>query len=376
MNAVSVMNNNKGNNNMGNNWNGAAVQVPNSNNDSSSSSALNNPSVALTPAARYPRTHKLGEGTYGTVYRCHDKLLNRDVAIKIGKENSKCPGIPAVTVREISLLRELRHPCVVRLHDIFLDNDHPSLVFEYMDQDLKAMMDRRMTPILGEKLKVIMYQLCAGLNACHTRRIVHRDVKPMNILVSKDEKVAKLADFGLGRAFCLPLQTYTGALMTPLYRAPEVILGDTHYLPAVDIWSLGCTFAELATKRALFYIHSANSEATEVPQMMLMFSKLGTPNEVVWPGVSKLPYFHSEFPKWEPKPLSDLVSTLDAVGLDLLGAMLTYCPERRITAYQAMQHPWFDDVRDKCEESIRQRERKEMQERELESRLQFSRPSY
>ncbi|CCW69068.1 unnamed protein product, partial [Phytomonas sp. Hart1] len=208
------------------------------------------------------------------------------------------------------------------------------------------MLDQRATPLMGPKLKDILYQLLSGLHACHSRRIVHRDIKLNNILVSKDEKIVKVADLGLGRPFSMPLQTYTHDVMTLLYRAPEILLGEAHYLPAVDMWSMGCVLGELALGRPLFMGEN------EFTQLIRIFEIMGTPNEELWSGVSLLSNYNSQFPKWPPQSLASLIPVLEPEGIDLLEAMLRYKPECRITAEVALQHPWFDEVREECEERL------------------------
>ena len=232
---------------------------------------------------RFTRMEKIGEGTYGVVHKCEDLTTGQLVALKRIRLDPEDEGVPSTAIREISILRELQHPNVVRLLDVVCQEHRLLLVFEFVDQDLKRMMDRRSTPLIGRKLKCMMYQLLDGLNACHSRRFVHRDLKPHNILVSRDGSIVKLADFGLARAYHIPFNTYTREVITLWYRAPEILLGEKHYLPAVDIWSLGCIFAELANNAPLF------PGDCEIHQLFLIFKSLGTPNEELWPGVQELP---------------------------------------------------------------------------------------
>ncbi|KAG8342097.1 Protein kinase domain [Trypanosoma vivax] len=302
-------------------------------------SAPINQSGTASAQERYTRLEKVGEGSYGVVYRCLDNETGHIVAIKRIPLMLKEGGVPATAVREVSLLRELNHPNVVRLLNVTMQDSKLLLIFEYMEQDLHGMLKHRQTPFMGGKLRRIMFQLLLGLHACHSRRFVHRDIKPSNILIDRRESVVKLADFGLGRAFRVPLQTYTTEVMTLWYRAPEVLLGDKRYLPAVDIWSMGCVFAELARCESLF------TGDTAINQLFSIFQLLGTPTEKTWQGVSALPHHNVEFPKWTAKPLSTVVPTLDEDGVDLLQRMLVYNPRERITAFEALQHRWFDDIR-------------------------------
>jgi serine/threonine protein kinase len=289
---------------------------------------------------RFTKQEKIGEGTYGTVFKCEDNTTGQMVALKRIRLEPEDEGVPSTAVREISLLRELNHVNIVKLLDVVHQDRKLFLVFEFCDQDLKKMMDSRATPLVGRKLKCLTYQLIDALHACHSKRIVHRDLKPQNLLVSRDESVVKVADFGLSRAFQVMLRTYTHEVVTLWYRAPEILLGEQHYRPAVDVWSVGCIMAEMATKAPLF------PGECEIHQLFLIFRMLGTPNEDVWPGVTALQDFKLSFPKWQSDDWSQRLPSLDDDGLDLIRGLLRYNPTERLTAAQALAHPWFDEVRD------------------------------
>lgn len=178
-----------------------------------------------------------------------------------------------------------------------------------------------------------------GILYCHTHRIIHRDLKPQNLLVSKDGLTIKLADFGLARAFQVPLHTYTHEVVTLWYRAPEILLGDKHYSPAVDIWSVGCIFAEMATKQPLFPGDS------EIDELYKIFRLLGTPNNQNWPNVTQLPDYTPVFPQWNAQPLSSVVAGLEPAALAMLSKMLCYEPSQRLSAKAALAHPYHEEVR-------------------------------
>eukprot|EP00758_Cryptobia_borreli_P012181 Tbor_TRINITY_DN5723_c3_g4::TRINITY_DN5723_c3_g4_i1::g.20538::m.20538/K02206/CDK2; cyclin-dependent kinase 2 len=288
---------------------------------------------------RYTAIEKVGEGTYGVVFKCLDNSTGYIVAQKRIRLDPNEEGVPSTAIREIALLKEIKHRNVVHLLDVLCLDRKLILVFEFLNQDLKALMDSRPSPFEGRQLKILMYQLVDGILACHSRRVIHRDMKPQNILVANDGLTLKIADFGLARAFRIPTCTYTHEVVTLWYRAPEILLGCKHYLPAVDIWSIGCIFAELASKRPLFPGDS------EIHQLYSIFRILGTPCDNIWDGVIDLPDFNPSFPKWEARDLSDVIPGLDAVGIDLMKQMLVYHPHERIHAYAALQHPWFDDIR-------------------------------
>lgn len=177
-----------------------------------------------------------------------------------------------------------------------------------------------------------------GIAFCHSRRILHRDLKPQNLLIDK-EGMLKLADFGLARAIGIPVRTYTHEIVTLWYRAPEVLLGAKHYSTAVDMWSVGCIFAEMASHTPLFPGDS------EIDELFKIFRVLGTPTEAIWPGVSQLPDYKPSFPQWPAVSLSKAVPYLDSDGIDLLSKMLVYDPGKRISAKRALEHPFFNEIR-------------------------------
>eukprot|EP00878_Enallax_costatus_P019346 GHUV01020409.1.p1 GENE.GHUV01020409.1~~GHUV01020409.1.p1 ORF type:complete len:221 (+),score=57.58 GHUV01020409.1:854-1516(+) len=192
-------------------------------------------------------------------------------------------------------------------------------------------------PLPKTTIKSMMYQLVKGLAHCHKHGVMHRDLKPQNLLVDDQTMTIKIADLGLGRAFSIPVKSYTHEIVTLWYRAPEVLLGATHYATAVDMWSVGCIFAELVRKQPLFPGDS------EWQQLLHIFKLLGTPNEDIWPGVSRLRDWH-EYPNWRAQDLSRVFPSLEESGLELLRAMLQYDPARRISAKEALKHPYFDDM--------------------------------
>ncbi|PIA56955.1 hypothetical protein AQUCO_00700959v1 [Aquilegia coerulea] len=268
----------------------------------------------------FEKLEKVGEGTYGKVYRAREKATGKIVALKKTRLHEDEEGVPPTTLREISILRMLSmDPSVVRLLDVKQGQNKEGktilyLVFEYMEADLKKFM--RSFRANGETIptqtvKSLMYQLCKGVAFVHGHGVLHRDLKPHNLLMDPKTLTLKIADLGLARAFTLPMKKYTHEILTLWYRAPEVLLGATHYSTPVDMWSVGCIFAELITGKALF------AGDSELQQLLHIFRLLGTPNEEIWPGVSKLMNWH-EYPQWSPQKLSSAVPNLRDDGLDLL----------------------------------------------------------
>jgi serine/threonine protein kinase len=287
--------------------------------------------------ANYQRLEKLGEGTYGIVYKATDKRNGDLVALKCIHLEQEREGIPATSIREISILKELHHPNVVDLREVINAEGKLTLVFEYLDYDLKKFLDMQKAPLPEKLVKSYAYQIIAGLCYCHCHRIIHRDMKPQNLLINQVGYI-KLADFGLARAFTIPLRAYTHEVVTLWYRAPEVLLGSKLYSVPIDIWSTGCIIAEMMTKKALFPGDS------EVDELFSIFRVLGTPTEETFPGVTQLPAFSTTFPKWRPKNLADLLHGISPAGVDLIQKMLQYDPAARISAKAALDHPYFDDL--------------------------------
>jgi len=160
------------------------------------------------------------------------------------------------------------------------------------------------------------------------------------LLISADGRTLKLADFGLARLSGLPNGPYTYEVVTLWYRAPELLLGASRYSAAVDVWSVGCIFAEMATGLPLFPGRS------DIDQLIKIFQRRGTPNPAIWPGVDRLPHYNPEFPRWPERPITDFVP-IEALGsanaADLLTSLLQYDPDRRLVCRQAMQHGYFSE---------------------------------
>lgn len=288
---------------------------------------------------RYQKLEKVGEGTYGIVYKAKDRLTGEIVALKKIRLEAEDEGIPGTAIREISLLKELQHPNIVRLYDVVHTEKKLTLVFEFLDLDLKKYLDGCEGGLEIRILKSFLYQLCRGIAYCHHHRVLHRDLKPQNLLINREGEL-KLADFGLARAFGIPVRSYTHEVVTLWYRAPDVLMGSRKYSTPVDVWSIGCIFAEMHNGRPLF------PGANEADELDHIFRALGTPDEASFPGIGELPeYKPASYKRYAPpETLGHLVPGLSPDGVDLLTRMLQQDPARRITAKDALDHAFFADL--------------------------------
>ncbi|KAJ1931483.1 negative regulator of the PHO system, partial [Linderina pennispora] len=237
----------------------------------------------------YQRLEHLGEGTYATVYKGRSPK-GEIVALKEIHLDPE-EGAPSTAIREISLMKELDHENVLKLLDVVHTETKLMLVFEMMDKDLKRYMDANGThsALPAATIKWFMYQMLSGIKYCHEMRVLHRDLKPQNLLINSRNQL-KLADFGLARAVGIPVNTFSNEVVTLWYRAPDVLLGSRNYSNTIDIWSAGCIMAEMYTGRPLF----AGSNNDD--QLLKIFRIMGTPSEATWPGVSRFPNWKSNFP--------------------------------------------------------------------------------
>jgi cyclin-dependent kinase len=303
---------------------------------------------------KYTTVEEVGRGAYGTVYKCQDISDGQIYALKTIEVKPEDEGIPSTTIREVSLLKLLDHINIVTLYDVIHKDMHTmSLVFEFLECDLTKLIKETVqkngnndvkSGFPKEVYKGYLYQILQGVNYIHKNKILHRDLKPQNILINK-QGILKIADFGLARAFSIPVKNYTNEVITQWYRPPDLLLGSMNYFTTADIWSVGCIFAEMVTGTVLF-----PAKTEEKLQLKKIFKIRGTPNSIDHPNITELPNWNNNIEKYPEQPLSKFVPQLDKDGLDLLDAMLQLDPEKRISAEDALKHPFFNDIPDSLRE--------------------------
>uniref|UniRef100_UPI0037E95835 cyclin-dependent kinase 17-like isoform X1 n=1 Tax=Semicossyphus pulcher TaxID=241346 RepID=UPI0037E95835 len=282
----------------------------------------------------YIKLDKLGEGTYATVFKGRSKLTDNLVALKeIRLEHEE--GAPCTAIREVSLLKDLKHANIVTLHDIIHTDKCLTLVFEYLEKDLKQYMDDCGSIMSVHNVKIFLFQLLRGLAYCHRRKVLHRDLKPQNLLINEKGEL-KLADFGLARAKSVPTKTYSNEVVTLWYRPPDVLLGSTEYSTPIDMWGVGCIFYEMITGRPLF------PGSTVEDELHLIFRILGTPTEETWPGITTGEEFKTyNFPRYNAEPLVNHAPRIDNDGHDLLSMLLQFEAKKRVSAEDALRQSYF-----------------------------------
>eukprot|EP01064_Diplonema_japonicum_P018387 TRINITY_DN2707_c0_g1_i1.p1 TRINITY_DN2707_c0_g1~~TRINITY_DN2707_c0_g1_i1.p1 ORF type:complete len:330 (+),score=72.56 TRINITY_DN2707_c0_g1_i1:56-991(+) len=294
--------------------------------------------------SRYQKLDKIGEGTYGTVYKAKDKQTGDLVALKCIRLDNEEEGVTCTAIREVSLLKELKHPNIVKLHTVDLNEKKLTLVFEYLDMDLKNYLDSNKGHVTLDQVKNFMSQLLMSIHYCHHRNVLHRDLKPQNLLIRQSTGELKLADFGLGKSCGIPVNKLTSEVVTLWYRAPDVLLGSNNYGPGVDLWALGCIFCEMVTGKALV------TGRTDADQLSKIFKFLGTPDTNVWPSMNSYPNSRmladNNFPTYKPGAHVEYFETvpfktLGKDGVDLIKRFLRYEPSQRITAVDALASPFF-----------------------------------
>ncbi|NWV64647.1 CDK10 kinase, partial [Malurus elegans] len=321
----------------------------------------------------FEKLNRIGEGTYGIVYRARDTLTDETVALKKVRMDNEKDGMPISSLREITLLLQLQHPNIVELKEVVVGNHLESifLVMGYCEQDLASLLENMQTPFSEAQVKCIILQVLKGLQYLHENYIIHRDLKVSNLLMT-DKGCVKIADFGLARTYGMPPKPMTPKVVTLWYRAPELLLGMTTQSTSIDMWAAGCILAELLAHKPLL------PGTSEIHQIDLIVQLLGTPNENIWPvrapthlpispwlfpwpllmfcspqGFSKLPLATQYTLRKQPyNNLKHRFPWLSEAGLRLLNFLFMYDPKKRATAKDCLESSYFKEKPLPCEPEL------------------------
>ncbi|KAJ5689265.1 hypothetical protein N7462_003657 [Penicillium macrosclerotiorum] len=280
----------------------------------------------------------IGAGTYGKVFKGIHVYTQRKVALKKIRMEGEKDGFPVTAVREIKLLQHLRNHNVVSLLEVMVERNECFMVFEYLSHDLTGLINHPTFSLTLAHKKDLAKQMFEGLNYLHHRGVLHRDIKAANILIS-NQGLLKFADFGLARFFSKSRQLdYTNRVITIWYRPPELLLGETRYGPAVDVWSAACVCIEMFTKKAAF-----PGDGGELSQLDKLYNSLGTPTKGDWPDLVEMPWFQLMRPSERKKRVFEdqYRDILTPAALDLISQVFRYDPAKRPSAEELLQHPYF-----------------------------------
>lgn len=277
----------------------------------------------------YEMTDKIGEGTFGEVYIGIYK--NKKYALKKMFYGNEKNGIPLTTLREIRILKKIRHENIITLVDIKRKGLILYIVFEYMKYDLNKLIEQRMFSIL--EIRNVIFQILKGIEYLHRIKYIHRDMKSSNILVDENLNI-KIADFGLARTF--NRDGYTPDLVTLWYRPPEMLFGSNNYSEKIDIWGIGCILGEMLVRVPIF------KGKSEINQLEKIIQICGSINERTLPGVSLHPNFKKYNLPQAPNRLQTHFKEYDPVAVDLLSKLLIIDPNNRISSIEALNHDFFN----------------------------------
>lgn len=285
---------------------------------------------ADTEIDQYEYIRTLGSGAYGKVVACKHVDTGKIYAHKtMTFTNLAENGIPSNAIREVSLLKELDHPNIIKVHEVLYYRPTLHMFMEYMKTDLKKYIEAN-KPLSNSKIQTIMKNILSGVKEMHSNRAIHRDLKPENIFMSENDEV-KIGDFGISRTFGVSSKPMSNEVVTIFYRAPEIALKIKEYSIAIDVWSWGCIFAEMYLGYPLFQVEN------EIDLINTIFKTLGTPTDETWEGITRM--LSIVMPRY---PITKLnIEGMDEIASDLLNLMLTLNPCDRISAKEALQHAYF-----------------------------------
>lgn len=284
---------------------------------------------------------EVGEGTFGRVYRGKVKDTGEIVAIKQIKLSGARyqDGMHPTALREIKFLKELSliaHKNVIKLFDIYSHRKRLYLVFEFCDITLEDVVKDKKVQLPQADIKSYMKMLLEGVDFCHKSWILHRDLKPNNLMLGKDNQL-KLIDFGAAKTYASPGRHYNCDNVTLWYRSPELLFGCPLHTPGIDMWSIGCIFGELLLRRPLI------DGQREIDQLGRIFRFLGTPKEKDWPNMKSLSGY-IEFEHVDKVPMKSVFGRhATSAALDLLELFFKFDPAKRISAGKALEHKYFKE---------------------------------
>ncbi|CAK9435834.1 uncharacterized protein LODBEIA_P04970 [Lodderomyces beijingensis] len=287
---------------------------------------------------KYTKERKVGEGTYAVVYLGKQRSSKRSIAIKEIKTGLFKDGLDMSAIREVKYLQELKHPNVIELVDVFSSANNLNLVLEFLPFDLEVLIKDKDIVFKSADIKSWILMTLRGIHHCHRNFILHRDLKPNNLLISPSGQL-KIADFGLARSLGNPNEDLSCNVVTRWYRAPELLFGAKHYTEAVDIWSIGIIFAELMLR--IPYLAGKD----DVDQLDVTFRAYGTPTEQNWPNVSSLPLYNAlhVYPPPSRHEIRSRFSAATEKALDFLILLTQLDPSRRCNSTQALLHEYFTE---------------------------------
>ncbi|XP_052068898.1 cyclin-dependent kinase-like 4 isoform X12 [Mytilus californianus] len=285
---------------------------------------------------KYENLGLVGEGSYGMVLKCRHKETGQLVAIKKFLESEDDKMVKKIALREVRMLKQLRHDHLVNLIEVFRRKKRLYLVFEFVDHTVLDELEKCPNGLDENTVRRILWQVLKGVEFCHVHNIIHRDVKPENILVSKSG-VVKLCDFGFARTLAQPGESYTDYVATRWYRAPELLVGDTKYGKAVDIWAIGCLLSEMLTGEPLF---PGDSDIDQLYHIVKCFGNLTPRHKEVF---LRNPLFVGmRIPEVkETVPLEKKFNRISSFALDLMKQSLRLDPDDRPTCTQLLKHEFF-----------------------------------
>ncbi|MBN3309447.1 CDKL2 protein, partial [Amia calva] len=308
---------------------------------------------------KYESLGLVGEGSYGLVMKCRNKESGRIVAVKKFLESEEDKTVKKIAMREIKMLKQLRHDNLVNLLEVCKKKRRWYLVFEFVDRTVLDDLEQYPSGLDPSRARRYLFQILRAIAFCHHHSIIHRDIKPENVLVSQ-HGIIKLCDFGFARTMAAPGEVYTDYVATRWYRAPELLVGDTNYGKAVDVWAIGCLFVEMLTGQPLF---PGDSDIDQLYHIMRCFGNLTPRHQELF---YKNPLFAGvRLPEIKEKePLERRYAKLSPVTLDLIKKCLQIDPDRRPACAELLDHEYFikDGFTERFTQELNSRIQKDLRE--------------